>query len=140
MAKNCQQCGTDVSRYTNAQVQFCRPCSDLRTKTKPKDKIYYCLQCGNKRQRSRTRYCSECHGIGNKQNRAHSAVAKARQQGLLPDLREVFVKCADCDNRASDYDHRDYNYPLLVSAVCRPCNAKRGPAKNSPALSAMEAA
>lgn len=60
---------------------------------------------------------------------AVAQVTKAKRLGLLPDLKKVFVGCTDCDKRATDYDHRDYQYPLLVEPVCRGCNVKRGPAK-----------
>lgn len=36
------------------------------------------------------------------------------------------MKCADCGGVATDYDHRDYRKPLEVTAVCGPCNRRRG--------------
>jgi len=50
------------------------------------------------------------------------------KQGRLLSLSENIVKCTDCENRAKVYDHRDYNKPLEVEAVCSSCNAKRGKA------------
>lgn len=54
----------------------------------------------------------------------------AKQFGLVPPL-DGSVKCADCDSTATCYDHRDYFRPMDVTAVCRRCNERRGPAKNS---------
>lgn len=58
--------------------------------------------------------------------RAHSIVAAAIRAGELPP--PFGCKCADCDSPATEYDHRDYNAPLSVDAVCRTCNRRRGPA------------
>jgi hypothetical protein len=51
-------------------------------------------------------------------------VALAVRLGYLKPAREC--SCVDCGNPAEHYDHRDYNKPLEVEAVCRPCNYKRG--------------
>jgi|SRR5208283_4782775 len=61
--------------------------------------------------------------------RAATAVAKAVRNGKLPNLKKEVVKCSDCDSRAVQYDHRDYNQPLKVDPVCRSCNGRRGKAK-----------
>ena len=46
--------------------------------------------------------------------KAGAAVSSAVRKGLLPNLRRNPIKCVDCGARASGYDHRDYNQPLLV--------------------------
>ena len=61
-----------------------------------------------------------------KQSLAHKAVAKARYEGLLQSPRGM--KCTDCGGEAIEYDHRDYDKPLIVEPVCRRCNIRRGPA------------
>lgn len=61
-----------------------------------------------------------------KQTLAHKAVAKARYEGLLQSPHGM--KCADCGGAAIEYDHRDYDKPLVVEPVCRRCNIRRGPA------------
>lgn len=43
-------------------------------------------------------------------------------------VRAAERACADCGEQAGHYDHRDYNFPLVVEPVCRSCNARRGPA------------
>lgn len=57
---------------------------------------------------------------------ARGRVFSAVQRGDL-DRPELF-ECADCDARATQWDHRDYRKPLDVEAVCDPCNRKRPPA------------
>lgn len=57
---------------------------------------------------------------------AQSEVAKAIKRGDLRSPKTCV--CADCGVPARDYDHRDYNKPLNVVAVCRRCNIKRGAA------------
>lgn len=38
------------------------------------------------------------------------------------------LKCDDCGCQAREYEHRDYNKPLMVVPICRACNLRRGPA------------
>jgi hypothetical protein len=58
--------------------------------------------------------------------KAMSLVSRAIKKGLLAPVSTLI--CVDCGNSAQVYDHRDYNNPLDVVAVCRKCNHKRGPA------------
>lgn len=44
--------------------------------------------------------------------------------GFLPAANTL--PCADCSKQAEVYDHRNYDYPLGVVAVCQRCNLKRG--------------
>jgi hypothetical protein len=64
--------------------------------------------------------------------RANILVWKAVTNGKLIRLGSTFVKCADCGERATDYDHRDYRKALKVEPVCRKCNLVRGPGKPWP--------
>lgn len=64
--------------------------------------------------------------------KAGAAVSSAVRKGLLPNLRRNPIKCVDCGARASGYDHRDYNQPLLVEPVYQSCNVKRGQGKFVP--------
>ena len=57
---------------------------------------------------------------------AGTAVAFAIRTGKL--AAPGGLCCTDCGGAAIEYDHRDYNQPLLVEPVCRSCNLKRGPA------------
>lgn len=53
-------------------------------------------------------------------------VGRAIRAGELIRLTTNIIKCADCDERATQYDHRDYTKPLFVDPVCQSCNFKRG--------------
>jgi hypothetical protein len=65
----------------------------------------------------------------------HSPMAKAKAKinsriqysGMK---RAAEFLCVDCGDKASVYDHRDYNKPYEVDPVCRKCNLKRGPGLN----------
>jgi ribosomal protein S27E len=63
---------------------------------------------------------------------AGAQVAKAVREGRLVRLRKVYVKCTDCDDRATVYDHRNYDNPLDVAPVCQSCNLRRGKATFTP--------
>ena len=64
------------------------------------------------------------HWVGTKT--AGVVVRIAIKSGELPAPQSL--RCADCGAPAFGYDHRDYNAPLKVDAVCRGCNTRRGPA------------
>lgn len=65
---------------------------------------------------------------GKLQARAGKLVGLAIQGGTLRDLKRRRTRCADCNETATVYDHRDYREPLKVQAVCDSCNSRRGPA------------
>jgi hypothetical protein len=94
-----------------------------------------CCDCGGTAiDRSPSDRCDPCRLARSErivaiQMPATREVHKAIRRGLLPDLRKVKLKCTDCDEVARQYDHRDYDYPLLVAPVCIACNNRRGPAK-----------
>lgn len=137
MADECRQCGVDIT-HRHHIAQFCHACVGLRAKAGKKRKQKYCWKCGKPNNNSRSRNCDDCWPKIFNENRnweensgkrrAHGLVARAKRSGFIPDLRMVYMKCSDCDGRATEYDHRDYNYPLLVSPICRSCNLKRGSA------------
>lgn len=77
-----------------------------------------------------TRYCLNCtrRGLSTPvRQRAYAAVARAVRKGDLPHPKSL--NCVDCGFPAAHYDHRDYGKPLVVDAVCRNCNHRRGPAR-----------
>jgi hypothetical protein len=57
---------------------------------------------------------------------AINAVQKAVREGILAPVKTLV--CVDCGRPGQCYDHRDYNKPLDVVAVCRKCNYRRGKA------------
>jgi hypothetical protein len=58
--------------------------------------------------------------------RAMAKVHYAVRLGKLPKVTTQI--CVDCGDRATAYDHRDYEKPLDVVPVCRSCNVMRGSA------------
>ena len=70
--------------------------------------------------------CLKSWGARTGSLKASAAVNLAVRRGELPHARACV--CIDCGAPATEYDHRDYNKPLDVEPVCRPCNRKRGPA------------
>lgn len=64
---------------------------------------------------------------------AQRAVLKAIKAGALPKL-DGSIACVDCGAAAAVYDHREYAKPLEVAPVCRGCNVRRGPAKETAPL------
>jgi hypothetical protein len=65
-------------------------------------------------------------GVLSGKSLAGAAVTAAVRDGSLQHPSNF--ACADCRRPAQQYDHRDYNKPLQVVAVCRRCNLLRGPA------------
>jgi DNA-directed RNA polymerase subunit RPC12/RpoP len=98
-----------------------RNCHDCRKEFEANTTGLYCRGCSSRRMALMTR--------------AMSAVSAAVRDRLLPNLRVEETACVDCGDRATCYDHRDYNKPIAVEPVCRTCNRLRGPA-----VSTMEAA
>lgn len=137
MGASCMQCGLDIGRRHHS-AKFCGQCVQIRAKTRKENKQKYCWRCGIVLVGTKSRNCDDCWPKIFDQNRnwqensgkglAHTLVARAKRSGLIPDLNAVYMKCSDCNEQATEYDHRDYNYPLLVSPVCRSCNLKRGSA------------
>lgn len=148
MAAICKQCGAATNRV--ARAHYCFPCSKTRSKTRIAlaDKRpgfaplkvggqWVCVDCGiPTKKRSGTRpalRCARCWTVRDVQleflsgkRTAAQAVFNAKKAGLLAPA--TAFKCADCDQPAECYDHRDYGRPLDVDPVCRSCNAMRGSA------------
>lgn len=61
-------------------------------------------------------------------NKAKKVVYDAVRCGILPRVKTL--KCVDCGDTATCYDHRDYKSPLIVDPVCHGCNRRRGPGLN----------
>ena len=89
-------------------IRPCRICGEL-TLTHPS--AHYCTPCS-------------CNLRGLHKN-IGIKVKAAIKRGVLADPKTL--RCADCQGKAIEYDHRDYGKPLEVDPVCRPCNWKRGP-------------
>lgn len=99
----------------------------MRAKRRPDG---LCDRCGESIDRGHrtSSLCFKC-GWGYYQDplrkRARGLVDRAIKRGELPPAKTQ--ECKDCGNQAFCYDHRDYNRPLMVDAVCKKCDARRGP-------------
>ena len=55
-----------------------------------------------------------------KSSASHRITKLAVLAGILPTL-DGSIQCSDCEQPATEYDHRDYMKPLDVAPVCRSC-------------------
>ena len=91
----------------------------------------YC-KCGNLRRGVGQRYCLECHASNMRRNRPkHSELstevkkkANSRSYANTYQKRGKLVKqpCVVCGCNDSQKHHEDYDKPLSVDWLCRPCH------------------
>lgn len=87
-----------------------------------------CLQLFRVRFKSHKRSCVDCEDLReNAKKAAQRAVQREIKAGRL--TKATAHRCADCGEKASMWEHRDYTKPLQVEPVCRSCNHARGPAR-----------
>ena len=105
----CRDCGVKLgSRETITSRDYlkrCRPCLRKHENAATKERI--------------SRFTEE-------RKSAIKLTNEAIRKGALLSLRLNRIKCTDCNNRATMYDHRDYSKPLDVEPVCGSCNNRRG--------------
>ena len=90
-----------------------RPCAKCGTDLGPGyEKPFYCWPCRKEIAAIRVRVTQLVH--------------RAIHRGELSHPKTLV--CVDCGSSAQCYDHRSYDRPLDVEAVCRKCNHRRGPA------------
>jgi putative transcriptional regulator len=136
IAKPCIDCG-EVA-YRQHLVKRCEPCRQKKAESKFQ-RITNCVDCGSDLT-GRSIHARLCFDCANNRKRG-----KYQKNRLLKNDNEIgreitkhAVKvgfllhpsnyiCMDCNRRQAEcYDHRDYNKPLDVDAVCLQCNSKRG--------------
>ena len=123
----------------------------LRQEAKNKGLNYFftgkpCKRGHFSKRRVVSKSCWECQKLWKNANRKYNPKEKKREvekgagratqivfcavkNGKLKNLKKEKVICVDCEvQRATMYDHRDYNKPLDVDPVCNRCNQARGPA------------
>lgn len=106
---------------------------------RPSPKALYCIDC------LRARFKPDARPNKSKWSLyftlAHRYVEAAVKYG---DLRKLdgSIRCDDCGEPATCYDHRDYSRPLEVAPVCAGCNSKRyfGAMPKAKEFARMEAA
>lgn len=86
-----------------------------------------CKHC-KKPIKDRDPHATVCWWCYHNHYKAHDKVRQitraAVAKGALPHPKSL--TCVDCGKPAICYDHRDYNNPLEVIPVCKPCNSSRG--------------
>jgi hypothetical protein len=102
--RECAGCSADIS-WRHGRARWCLQCQGTRLRSAGAKPVALPLRIPGA-------------------NRAHQAIYRAVKSGRLP--RPDTLICADCGARATSYDHRDYNKPMEVDPVCKPCNLKRG--------------
>lgn len=83
---------------------------------------YRCVACKDSGLEHRSRTAIKAYRKG--AATAHGIVSSAITAGEIPHPKDCV--CADCGAPAAEYDHRDYNAPMAIEPVCRPCNRRRG--------------
>jgi hypothetical protein len=91
-----------------------------------------CSSCGGPRDRHPQRYCRACHAKYMREHRPiHSALpdearrkANCRAYANVYQRRGKLVKrpCEECGSQDSQKHHDDYEKPLQVTWLCRPCH------------------
>jgi hypothetical protein len=123
---------------------YCAWCESERQKGKRRNFLLRCPRCRNEALiYDRFQWCTTCKESPQWQRHrisslGHMAVSKAVRKGLLPRL-DGSIACVDCGVPAAVYDHREYAKPLEVDPVCKSCNVRRGPAKETAPLIASYA-
>lgn len=113
----CPDCGADMG-HRPTHARRCLACAEARLKTLARIRLKH-PELARKRTKTpdeRWKYL------------ALRYVKVGIELGVLPKLNGT-VRCVDCGDVATDYEHRDYFRPLDVEPVCHGCNVRRGSAK-----------
>lgn len=126
--KPCGECGVDISSRHYIAV-YCLDCAyerSRRSQKAAKREPRLCIRCGKNETLCRQGFtCRECSSARYLRHKAVGDLTRrAVALGLLRDPKTL--SCEDCGIQAECYDHRDYNEPLKVAAVCLRCNSRRG--------------
>lgn len=114
----CRFCKTEVKRV--AKDGFCRKCGPMIRASIKDAKLRRKVSRNFVGPPTFAVYCADVR------TNARCTMWKAIRAGRIIRLAESGVRCVDCGELATCYDHRDYTKPLMVEPVCGGCNAKRG--------------
>lgn len=134
---------SEKTRFHADNTYYCQVLTEQKTQESPsksESEKKRCLDCNSdiSHRRSTALRCEHCAKEKMKRtalearlkrrwlSRVYGHVSNAVKAGKLPHPHTQ--KCVDCGRWAQVWDHRDYNKPLDVEPVCRPCNYRRGPA------------
>jgi hypothetical protein len=153
MSRACKDCRADISGRPGALR-----CLDCAVKPRPRiasegrsrsgmftklliDGAHHCRACRVLMPASKTSGPGSvrCHACTVTRRDAMKAVRQAAAKALAAAIRcgelprPQLLRCTDCAEPATCYDHRDYTKPTTVEPVCRSCNVVRGHADVWPA-------
>lgn len=92
-----------------------------------------CGKCGINPRRPTHAYCFSCHAKGMREYRKKNPLTpNQRKKMICRSYTHVYIKrgkiiklpCKVCGNKNSQVHHKDYNKPLLVTWLCRPCHLR----------------
>jgi hypothetical protein len=94
-----------------------------------------CSKCGGQRDREGQRYCLACHAASRRVNRVkhsdlsdyHRHKANARAYANVHQRRGKLTPepCSACGAADAEKHHDDYDKPLSVQWLCRPCHLEK---------------
>jgi len=93
-----------------------------------------CSKCGQPRDRIGQRYCRGCHAANMRATRPKCSelIGEAYKRQNARSYTRVYVSrgkiekkpCEVCGDMFSQVHHEDYNKPLEIRWLCRPCHLK----------------
>jgi hypothetical protein len=93
-----------------------------------------CSRCQGPRDRGKQRYCKACHAAYMRETRPPYAKlspearkkSKARAYANVYKLRGIIAReaCFICDEPKAEMHHENYDNPLEVLWLCRPCHVE----------------
>lgn len=93
-----------------------------------------CSRCGVEHQRQKQRYCTRCHAAYMREwRKTHPLTPEQRHKDACRSYAGVYKRrghlspepCQNCGNPEVEMHHPDYDVPLAVIWLCRPCHLAR---------------
>jgi hypothetical protein len=92
-----------------------------------------CSRCGAEHDRKGQRYCLSCHAAYAREwRKTHPLTEKQRQRGRVRAVANAYQRlgkiapdsCFFCGEEKTEKHHPDYEQPLAIVWLCRPCHVK----------------
>lgn len=94
-------------------------------------RVSLCSKCGEAHDREGQRYCLACHDTYMREwRKTHPLVGESKRKDRVRSYANQYKKrglieqtpCIVCGDPNSEMHHPDYNRPLYVQWLCRPCH------------------